>query len=70
MPLFSRLEKPTLPAWGRPCWARATRSWSTSAAGTRMVDPPSASWYGTFWLASCWVMAPASDDCRFVNRGW
>ena len=40
MPLFSRFEKPTVPELGRPCSARATRSWSTSAAGTRTVAPP------------------------------
>ena len=65
-----QIGEPDIAGLGRPCSARATRSWSTSAAGTRTVEPPSASWYGIFWLANCCVMAPESEDWRLVKRGW
>ena len=69
IPLFSRVEKPTVPEFGSPCSASATRSLLTSWAGTMMVAPPLANWKGTFAVVNCVVIAPESEGWRLVNSG-
>ena len=69
MPSLSRSDRPTVLVAGRPAWASESRSWSTSLAGTRIVDPLSASWYGTLSEVSLVVTLAASDGWRLVNSG-